>query len=229
MRRERFFPLCLAVVAGWSLAGCGVEGTRAAALRDAPEEDARVRELFAAAQTVTLPAGTRLRVRSLSAVSTRGNRSGDPFTATLAEPLVVDGRTIAPKGAMARGVVAHADPGGRIKGVASLSVRITSVETASGPLAVVTNAVTRRARTTRRQDAWKIGAGSGFGAAIGAIASGGAGAAIGALAGGGAGTGLVLATRGKPAALPAESLLTFRLTEPATVTIVDSNPERAKL
>jgi hypothetical protein len=39
----------------------------------------------------------------------------------------------------------------------------------------------------------------------------GAGAAIGAGVGGGAGTAHTLATRGEPAVVPAETLLTFRL------------------
>ena len=42
-------------------------------------------------------------------------------------------------------------------------------------------------------------------------------AAIGAGAGGAAGTGVVLATRGKPAVVAAESVITFRLNAPVTV------------
>jgi hypothetical protein len=63
-----------------------------------------------------------------------------------------------------------------------------------------------------------VGIGAGVGAAIGAIAGGGKGAAIGAGAGGAAGTGTVLATRGDPAVLPSESLITFKLQAPVTVT-----------
>ena len=60
--------------------------------------------------------------------------------------------------------------------------------------------------------------GAAGGAAIGAIAGGGKGAAIGAGAGGAAGAGTVLATRGKPAALPSETRITFRLAAPVTLT-----------
>ena len=114
-------------------------------------------------------------------------------------------------------MVASLDPGGRVKGVASLSVRLTSIETEKGPVSITTNAVARQAKTTKRNDAVKVGIGSGIGAAIGAIAGGGRGAAIGAGAGAGAGTGVVLATRGEPAVLPAESVLTFRRPNAANV------------
>ncbi|MCC6862337.1 MAG: hypothetical protein IT158_27425 [Bryobacterales bacterium] len=45
----------------------------------------------------------------------------------------------------------------------------------------------------------------------------GIGAGIGAAAGGGTGTAAVLATRGKPAVIPAESVLRFRLTAPVAI------------
>ena len=67
-------------------------------------------------------------------------------------------------------------------------------------------------------DAAKIGAGAVIGAAIGAIAGGGKGAAIGAGVGGAAGTGDVLLTRGKPADIPVETRLTFRVQDPVTIT-----------
>jgi len=47
---------------------------------------------------------------------------------------------------------------------------------------------------------------------------GGKGAAIGAGVGGGAGAGDVLLTRGKPATLPSETRLSFRLRAPVTIT-----------
>ena len=40
---------------------------------------------------ITVPAGTRLRVALVEGVSTTKNSPGDRFTATLAEPVIVDG------------------------------------------------------------------------------------------------------------------------------------------
>jgi hypothetical protein len=64
----------------------------------------------------------------------------------------------------------------------------------------------------------KVAIGSAIGAAIGAIGGGGRGAAIGAATGGAAGGGYVLTQRGKPAELPVETRLTFRLEVPVTLT-----------
>ena len=50
------------------------------------------------------------------------------------------------------------------------------------------------------------------------MAGGGKGAAIGAGAGGAAGGGVAAATRGRPAQLPVETRLTFRIEKPVTLT-----------
>lgn len=170
-------------------------------------------------RTFTAPAGHALRMRTTAAISTRTARPGDSFSGVLSEPLTASGVVIAPRGAAVAGVVAAADPGGKVKGVASLAVRLTRIELADGrSVDVVTTLLTRRAPATKKKDALKVGIGSGIGAAIGAIAGGGKGAAIGAGSGAGAGTGAVLLTRGDPAVIPSESLLTFTLRKPVSFT-----------
>ncbi|MBI5280163.1 MAG: hypothetical protein HY858_00670 [Candidatus Solibacter usitatus] len=188
----------------------GLEEKRA---RRAEEEPA------AAAREFSLAAGAPVQVRTISSISTKAARVGDKFEATLAKALEVDGYVIAAQGATVRGEVTECDPGGRVKGVASLAVAITSIAGSHGQaLAIRTQPVGVTAKSTKKKDAAKIGIGAGIGAAIGAIAGGGKGAAIGAGVGGGAGTGVVLATKGDAAVLPSESLLTFKLAEPLTVT-----------
>ena len=171
----------------------------------------------AVAVPVTIPEGTPIKVRTTTALSTESVESGATFRATLAQPLIVDGKEIAPANSDVDAVVVNADKGGRVKGVASISVRLTKLYVDDAPVAIKTGAYTKEARATKKNDAVKVGIGAGIGAAIGAIAGGGKGAAIGAGAGGAAGTGVVLATRGEPAVIAAESLLTFRLTAPVTV------------
>ncbi|MCC6368578.1 MAG: hypothetical protein IT165_34060 [Bryobacterales bacterium] len=166
---------------------------------------------------VTLPAGTVLRVRTTTTLSSKNSQTGDRFTATLTEPLVAGGKVLAPRGAQVEGLIADSNQGGRVKGRAHISIRLTSVDVNGRQMAVSTGAFTRTARATKKKDATKIGIGSGIGAVIGAIAGGGRGAAIGAAAGAGAGTGVVLGTRGEPAVIPSESVLTFRLRNPVTV------------
>ena len=165
---------------------------------------------------VTVPAGTPLQVRIDTSLSTKTARPGQTFEASLAAPLTIDGHHLADRGARARGVVLASDPGGRVKGRAQLSVRLTELTLSNGrQLALQTAPVARLAPATKKKDALKIGIGSGIGAAIGAIAGGGKGAAIGAGAGAAGGTGVVLGTRGDAAVIPAETLLNFKLSEPA--------------
>lgn len=167
----------------------------------------------------TLPAGTPVAVRTTSTLSTKDHPAGHRFQATLTQPLEVDGYVIAQRGATVTGEVVESDAGGRVKGVASIAVRLVSVQGADGePIAISTGAYAKDAPTSKGKDAAKVGIGAGVGAAIGAIAGGGRGAAIGAAAGGAAGTGTVLATRGDPAVIPSESVLTFSLRAPVTVT-----------
>jgi hypothetical protein len=165
---------------------------------------------------ITLPAGTPIVVRTTTALSTKTAANGAPFAASLEKDLTVDGHLIAPKGADVSGVVVSSDPGGRVKGVASLAVTLTSITTPAGPLKIDTNNRGAQAKSTVKKDVVKGGIMTGVGAAIGAIAGGGKGAAIGAGAGAAAGTGTAMATHGDPAVIPAESVLTFTLQAPVT-------------
>jgi outer membrane lipoprotein SlyB len=72
--------------------------------------------------------------------------------------------------------------------------------------------------SSQGRDAAAIGTTTGIGAIIGATAAEGDGAAIGAAAGAAAGIAGVLSTRGRPTELHSETLLTFRLIDPATIT-----------
>jgi hypothetical protein len=170
-------------------------------------------------QKVTLKPGTNIQVRLVDGLSSERNNPGDSFTGTLDAPLAADGFVIAERGARVEGRVTASDKGGRVQGVSSLAVELTKIHTSDGQtVAISTEGFEKKAEQSRKSDAAKVGAGAAIGAVIGAIAGGGKGAAIGAGVGGGAGAGDVLLTRGKPAALPSETRLTFRLREAVTIT-----------
>jgi hypothetical protein len=169
----------------------------------------------------TLAAETSIAVYTTSALSTSVNKTGERFTGTLAEPIVDGDWTIARRGAPVEGVVVESDPGGRTKGVASITLALKQLTLADGrTIDLATSNVTEQANTSKGKDAKKIGIGAGVGAAIGAIAGGGSGAAIGAALGGAGGTAAALATRGDPATVPSESVVTFVLASPVTITRV---------
>ena len=168
---------------------------------------------------VTISAGTQLSVRLGETISSETHKVGDPFQATLEQPLVVDGFVLAERGARVDGRVAIVDPGGRVKGVAEVHLELTALHTSDGQnIKITTDSFIQQAATSKADDAKKVGIGAGIGAAIGAIAGGGRGAAIGAGAGGAAGAGTVIATRGKAAVLPVETKMTFHLGTAVTVT-----------
>jgi hypothetical protein len=167
----------------------------------------------------TLAAGTSVAVRTTTALSTKTNKTGDPFSASLTAPLSVDGVELAAAGAEVSGVVVLSDPGGRVKGKASISITLKSVAGVHGPLEISTNNREAIAASSVKKDVVRGGIMTGAGAAIGAIAGGGKGAAIGAGVGGAAGVGTAMATKGAPASFPAEAALSFSLSGPVTVTV----------
>jgi hypothetical protein len=168
---------------------------------------------------VTIPAGTLLTVRLSETLSTERNQPGDQFSAVLDQPLVVDGFVIAERGARAQGRIVELNRSGKVRGLAELAVELTQFRSSDGQTVKINTAsFTRQADSSKKSDAAKIGVGAAIGAAIGAIAGGGKGAAIGAGVGGAAGAGDVMMTRGKAAELPVETRVSFRLSEPVTVT-----------
>lgn len=167
--------------------------------------------------TYTLAAGEDLVIRTTSTLSTKSNNAGETFTASLEEPLEVDGIVLAPKGSKVTGIVTSSDDGGRVKGVAQIGVALTEIVVNGKTYPISSGTYVQSAKKTVTKDAQKVGIGAGIGAAIGAIAGGGDGALKGAGVGAGAGAGTVLATKGDPAVIPAESVLSFTLSESITV------------
>ncbi len=171
----------------------------------------------AAPKALIVPAGTVLTVRLGQAVGSKISSAGETFTATVASPVSVDGRTAIPSGASATGNVVDAKPLGRFKGGASLQLRLTSITVNGADQAISTSSVVRTQTGKGKRTAVMAGGGAGLGALIGGLAGGGKGAAIGALAGAGAGTGGAAFTGNKDIVLPAESALSFKLEQPLEV------------
>jgi hypothetical protein len=163
--------------------------------------------------TVTVPAGTTLTVKLGQQLGSKISQAGETFTATVASPVDVNGSTIIPAGATANGTVVDAKPLGRFKGGASLEVQLTSITIHGKEHAIQTAAVTQTEKGKGKRTAVLAGGGAGLGAVVGALAGGGKGAAIGALAGAGAGGAGAAFTGNKEIVLPAESALSFQLSQ----------------
>lgn len=160
---------------------------------------------------MTIPAGTTLLVRMDESVSTRADRAGDGFSATLNAPIEADSRTLVPAGTQFKGHLTLAKASGRMKGRAVIGLTLDSFDLGGRVFHVQTNSVERVSDRHRKHNALLIGGGAGLGAAIGAIAGGGKGALIGAGAGAGAGTAGAALTGKKQVGVVAETQLRFRL------------------
>ncbi len=166
---------------------------------------------------VTVPEGTPLTVKLDRSVSTRYDRSGESFEATLVSPVVVNDQVVIPSGTPVEGRVVYAHPSGRLRGRAHLALTLDAMRLNQQSYELRTNTVGRSSGNHKvRNIAW-IGGGGGAGALIGALAAGGKGALIGGPVGAGAGLGIAALTGKKHASVPAESAVTFRLREPLTL------------
>lgn len=165
-------------------------------------------------EPLVVPAGTAIAVRLQQTVSSATASAGDSFSAVLDQPLVVDGKVIAPKGADVEGRVTAARRSGRLHNAGYLRLTLVSVNAGSGRIPLHTSSVFRHGGSYKKRNLAFIGGGAGGGALIGALAGGGKGALIGSLIGAGAGTGAAYATGRKEVGFGAERRLTFRLTRP---------------
>ena len=161
--------------------------------------------LSLAAMAADFPAGTKITVRVGQELSSGTSKAGETFDATLAEDVVVSGKTVAKAGAPVQGKVTSAKSSGRLHAPGQLSLRLVSVD--GKPVRTASKFFKGKSHT--KGNVYKIGGGTAAGALIGGLAGGGKGAAIGAAAGAGAGTGVAAATGKEEAKVAAETALTF--------------------
>jgi len=160
----------------------------------------------------TLPAGTSVSVSITENLSAKHNEVGDPFSGALAHPLVHHGTVVFPRGTPVAGTVIAAKGRGRFKGSGALGIELTRI----GGIPVHTSEYEQTDKGKGKRSAGLIGGGGGGGALIGGLAGGGKGALLGGLLGAGAGTAGAAFTGNKDIVIPAETIVTFQLTEPLT-------------
>jgi hypothetical protein len=167
---------------------------------------------------VTIPAGQSLLVRMIDGVDSSKNHVGDVFHASLETDLYINNTLVARKGTDVYGRLANAQEAGHLSGSAELQLELMRIVIDGRDYPVVSSDYSLKGQGRGADTAKKVGGGAVFGAIIGAIAGGGRGAAIGAGAGSAAGAGVQVFTRGQQVKVPSETLLEFRLQQPAMVT-----------
>ncbi len=167
---------------------------------------------------VTLKAGTYINVRINQTLSSDHSHVGDTFSASLIQPVIVDGVVVAPRGQIVYGRVGEAEKahGGKDS---RLGLELTSLTLADGTQAPIHSQLVAMhgPQTPGRVEAGTVVGTTAVGAAVGGVAARGEGAAIGAGAGAAAGLAAVLLTHNHPTLLYPETALTFNVTTPVVV------------
>jgi hypothetical protein len=178
--------------------------------------------IAAAAQNVKLvnvPAGTRVLIRMIDSVDSSKQTTGYRFTASLETNLQVGNTVVAPRGTIIYGRLASASSAGRMSGSSQLTLELTDIVINGTAYPLLTSTYEVKGSGEGSKTTKKVVGGAGLGALIGGVAGGGKGAAIGAAAGAGAGTAAAASKKGQQISVPSESLLEFRLAQPASLPI----------
>jgi hypothetical protein len=155
----------------------------------------------------------------IDGVDSSKNHVGDIFHGSLETDLTVGDTVVARKGTDVYGRLAEVKGAGHIKGSSELQLELTRMVIDGRDYPLVSSEYTLKGKGRGSDTAKKVGGGAAVGAIIGAIAGGGKGAAIGAGVGSAAGAGVQVLTKGQQVKVPSETLLEFRLQQPATVEV----------
>lgn len=191
-------------------------------------------------QTGAVPAGTVLHLKLNNSLSTSTSKAGDPFSATVAQPVMApSGAELIPAGSIVMGKVGSVAQAGGLSGKSNLQLQFEQIRLPDGRTASLSASVSgvsstgsgvggsvgkvvqgsptanteggvQQSRT--RKTVGDVAAGGAVGALLGAVVGGGKGAAIGTAAG--AGLGVVLASRSGSLNLPVDTPMTITLNSP---------------
>jgi hypothetical protein len=170
-------------------------------------------------QRVTIPAGTRILVRTMDNIDSQGSRPGSRFIGELETNLELDDVTVAPRGATVHGRLVEASAAGRTSGRSRLTLELTDIVINDTANPILTESYEIRGRGQSGRTARRGLRGAGLGALVGGLAGGGGGAAVGGAVGAGAGKARSAARGGQQISLPSGSLIEFRLAQPASLQV----------
>lgn len=185
----------------------------------------------AMAQT-SLPTGTAVKMKLDTTLATFSSKAGDPFSARVTEPVVLDGKTVIPVGATVEGRVTRSTEPRRIAGKPTIAIFPENLTLPNGDRfmlnATLVDTNARRGTDVNTEGQFKgaghdgkdlteIGMGTGGGMLVGGLIGGGKGLLIGGAVGA---TVTVAHWLGKhrSATLPAGTELVMELNRPMTMT-----------
>jgi hypothetical protein len=167
-----------------------------------------------------LPSGTELTVRTVEDIDSSSAVVDQTFAAIVEHDIVGESEDVViPAGSHAVLVVREVSSGGTT-GSPDMTLDLQSMTVKGRRYLVSTTDLKRDTGTgigKNRRTAETVGGGAALGTIIGAIAGGAKGAAIGVLVGAAGGAGVQVLNKGKDVRVPAETLLTFRLSRPVSL------------
>lgn len=166
---------------------------------------------------IVVPAGTAITVRVSQGLSSKTSQTGTPFTGVVVNSVSAGGVVAIPASSTVQGTVVTAKAKGKVKGEGVLELALTQVSIKGHSYPLQTSVWSQTEKGKGKRTAATTGGGAAGGALIGGLAGGGKGAAIGAGVGAAAGFIGGGLTGNKQIEVPAESALTFTLSESLTV------------
>jgi hypothetical protein len=189
--------------------------------------------ILAAQTSAPVPAGTALMVRLETTLATFSNRPGDPFRGSITQPVVVNGQTLIPVGAVIEGRVTKVTEPRRISGKPTITLLPEAVIMPTGeryyldasltdtniPGTDVTSEGQFKGTGHDRRDQLETGGGTAGGMLIGGLAGGPVGIVVGGAIGATATT-VHWLSKHRSATMPAGTQLTLELNRPMSTTAV---------
>jgi hypothetical protein len=172
---------------------------------------------------VGIPAGTELTLALDTTLSSETSQAGDTFSATVVEPIVIDGRDVIPAGSTIEGRVTDATPAKRGAGQATLGMSFGALRLPGGYHTGIVGSFQEVSASKKGRNAAVIGGSAAGGALLGRILGKDTrSTVIGAIIGGGIGTAVLVGKEREQAVVPADTPFGIRLEQSIQVPHVAS-------
>jgi len=200
-----------------------VEPTREPARMPDPPSAPPVRQF----EEVVLPTSSVMGLEVDTPLSSEHARLEERVDARVSRDVMAGGRVAIPAGSRVIGAVTLVERGGKVKQAARLGVRFHTLVLADGrEIPLRTEPVYREGDSPTGESARKIGGAAIGGAILGAIIGGGKGAMIGGATGAAGGSAVVMAGDRNAATLAPGTVLTVKLSAPATIEVEKRDPQQ---
>ena len=119
---------------------------------------------------VTVPAGTRILIRTIDSLDSSKQKTGYRFTASLETNLQAEDMVVAPRGSTVYGRLVQASSAGRMSGSSELTLELTDIVIDGTAHPLLTSTFEVKGKGEGKKTAGKVLGGTGLGAIIGGIA-----------------------------------------------------------